>query len=94
MHNKPQKKAVVAAQELRALTMFADVPPQHITFPVANQYAMPHLKPGEFAIVDTTDRTPQHGELYVIEYSRGSLGTYREIVQVRRCRAGAYDARG
>ena len=87
MHNKAQKKAEPAVQELRALTMFADVPPRHISFPVANQYAMPHLKPGEFAIVDTTDRAPQHGELYVIEYSH-PLGPYRQIVQVRNCRKG------
>jgi hypothetical protein len=31
----------------------------------------PHLRRGEIAVVDTTDREPQHGEVFVVEWSSG-----------------------
>ncbi len=54
---------------LRALPTLDALPTGAIAHPVADTTAAPHLLPGEFAVVDTTDREPIHGELYVIRYS-------------------------
>ncbi len=62
----------------RALTLFTTLPANHKTIRVDDDGAAPHLSEDEFAVIDTTDREPQHGELYVIEYS-----TNRSIVQAR-----------
>jgi hypothetical protein len=66
---------------LRALTVFDRLPAKHVTFLTSEDGAEPHLCKGEFAVVDTTDRDPQHGELYVIQY-QGSERR-RALVQVR-----------
>jgi hypothetical protein len=68
-------------QPLRALEMMRDPPAGCIAFPVTNSMCEPHLHCGEFAVVDTNDREPQHGEVYVIQYSNG-----REIVHISRRR--------
>ena len=67
--------------ELRALTVFDRLPPKHSTFRTTEDGAEPHLCKGEFAVVDTTDREPQHGELYVIQYH--GYERRRVIIQVR-----------
>jgi hypothetical protein len=41
----------------------------------------PHLKFGEFAVIDTTDNDPQKGEIYIIQY--GGPNRNRRIVQTR-----------
>jgi hypothetical protein len=69
---------------LRALTPFKSLPPAHKTFEVTRDGAEPHLNVGEFAVVDTTDREVQHGELYLIQWSGGARR--RKIVHVRGCR--------
>ena len=56
------------SNELRALTIFDRLPAKHSTLLTTEDGAEPHLCKGEFAVVDTTDREPQHGELYVIQY--------------------------
>lgn len=65
---------------LRALTMYADLPEQHGIFPVVDNDHAPHLRLGEIAIFDKTDREPQHGELFVVQWSGGG----RAIRQVVR----------
>ena len=71
--------------ELRALEMMRSVPEGCIAFPICDDSTEPHLKPGEFAIVDTNDRDPVVGELYVIERKwRSETERRREIVQVCR----------
>src|ERR1700761_4046846 len=49
---------------LRALTMFDVLPKEHVTFLVTEGGAEPHLRRSEYAVIDTTDRDLQHGELY------------------------------
>ena len=63
----------VSAQpgEYRALTVFDRLPEGCIAFPVVDALSMPHLRLGEIAVCDGTDREPQHGELFVIEWSSG-----------------------
>src|SRR5580704_9566386 len=58
------------SSELRALTVFDRLPAKHVTFLTSEDGAEPHLCKGEFAVVDTTNREPQHGELYVISSTR------------------------
>ncbi len=67
--------------KFRALTSFKSLEPKHKTFLVKDDASDPHLRKGEYAVVDITDNDPQHGELYVIQYESGERR--REIVQVR-----------
>ncbi|WMT77449.1 hypothetical protein [Bradyrhizobium sp. Ash2021] len=55
---------------LRALTMFDHIPAGCILRPVTDDDSAPHLRAGEFAIVDTTDTEPQHGEVYLVRFHR------------------------
>ena len=70
-------------KETRALTVFDSIPAGCILLPVSDESCDPHLRVGEFALIDTQDREPQHGELYVI----GNKNIYDEmryrICQVR-----------
>jgi hypothetical protein len=66
---------------IRALTLFETLPPDHKTFRVPDDGSSPHLKEREFAVIDTTDREPQHGELFLKQESGHSRP--RQIVQVK-----------
>jgi hypothetical protein len=55
---------------IRALTMYDHVPGGCILQPVTDDDNAPHLCAGEFAIVDTTDTEPQHGEVYLVRFHR------------------------
>jgi hypothetical protein len=61
---------LIAMQAVRALTLFDTVPGGCILHPVADDDSAPHLRAGEFAIVDTTDTEPQHGEVYLVRFRR------------------------
>lgn len=50
--------------EVRALELHDVVPAGHIAVPITNARWAPHLKTGEFAIIDVSDTEPQTGELY------------------------------
>jgi hypothetical protein len=52
--------------------------------PVGDNDSAPHLRAGEFAIVDLGDREPEHGALFVIEYSAGTPRARRTIVEILR----------
>lgn len=54
--------------ELRALMMFPTLPPGHMTFLVPDNRFHPHLRRGEFAVVDLVDHQPAQGELFLIAY--------------------------
>jgi hypothetical protein len=55
--------------ELRALMILPTLPPGHMTFPVEDDAFYPHLRRGEFAVVDLADHQPAQGELFLIAYS-------------------------
>jgi hypothetical protein len=55
---------------IRALTMYDHVPAGCILRPVTDDDSAPHLLAGEFAIVDTTNTEPQHGEVYLVRFHR------------------------
>jgi hypothetical protein len=67
-------------QPIRALTLFETLPPGHKTFRAPDDGSSPHLKEREFAVIDTTDREPQHGELFLMQTPGGPRR--RRIVQV------------
>jgi hypothetical protein len=66
--------------EVRALPMLNDLPAGCIVHPVTDEKSAPHLRPGEFAIVDTTDREPDLGEVFVMKRRDGFA-----IVRPRLC---------
>jgi len=79
---KGQLKAVrAAAEQYRALTEFTTLPPGHMTFRIEEDGCEPHLKEGEYAVIDMTDRSVQNGELFLIQYQSGNRA--RRIVQVK-----------
>lgn len=69
--------APVPSGEYRALTLYDAAPEGCIIFPVRDHGSDPHLRFGEYGVVDTTDREPINGELYLIEWNSGR----REFVQ-------------
>jgi hypothetical protein len=80
----PQQNPTQRGQSpIRALTIFESLPCGHNTLLIADDASAPHLKAGEFAVIDTTDRELQAGELYLIQYSSG-----RHVVQIRSSPSG------
>lgn len=75
------KQPAPAQSPLRALTLFQTLPPGHKTFLVDDGSSAPHLKPGEFAVIDTADTELQKGEVYLIQYESGRRS--RRLVQIR-----------
>lgn len=51
---------------IRALEMFDHVPPGHILHLQRSDMHAPHLRAGELAVVDATDRAIAWGELFLI----------------------------
>ena len=70
---------------LRALTVFDRVPADHLTFRIDGDAFYPHLRSGEFAVADLSDRQPAHGELFLIGYdhSREEIGFVVTICQTK-----------
>jgi hypothetical protein len=58
-------------KHLRALTMYDHIPADCILQPVANDDSVPHIRAGEFAVIDTADTAPQHGEVYLSRWLSG-----------------------
>jgi hypothetical protein len=80
IHVKPP---ATQPRPIRALTIFDSLPRNRRTLLIEDDASAPHLKVGEYAVIDTTDRKPQSGELYVIQYSNGP-----DIVQIRKNEIG------
>jgi hypothetical protein len=76
---------------LRALTFFESLPPHHKTFHVRDGASAPHLKPGEFAVIDTRDTELQKGEVYLIQYESGRRSRY--LVQINTGKIGTLSGR-
>ncbi|KAA2241143.1 hypothetical protein [Salinarimonas soli] len=68
---------VPALPDLRALPLMDSLLPGHALHLITDGASWPHLCPGEFAVIDTADRVPAVGELFVIEWSSGR----REVVE-------------
>ena len=57
--------------EYRALMMFDHLPEGCIAHLVTDNCSIPHIRPGEFVVVDTNDRQVRHLETYVIQWNSG-----------------------
>jgi hypothetical protein len=84
--------ALPSVRELRALDTFDIVPAGHFALPVTGSEWAPHLRPGEFAVIDTTDTAPQIGELFALLIDTGRGAHVTRIVQPYRGRTSPADA--
>jgi hypothetical protein len=67
--------------------MYDHIPAGCILQPVTDDDSAPHLRAGEFAIVDATDTEPQHGEVYLVRFHRRSEEVrYIQQIMVRHHR--------
>ncbi|MBM0206533.1 hypothetical protein JNW90_28655 [Micromonospora sp. STR1s_5] len=84
--------------EYRALTWFDAVPLDCGTVPVEDDRFAPHLKRGEFAVIDPEDREPLPGEIFVVKISSPARpeGYRLRIVQLRTkvCSVGTEQIEG
>ena len=76
-----RKRLFEHQRELRALTLFDRRHPGHASFLVQDDRSVPHLREGEYAIIDLRDREPQHGEIYLIEFGGFSRNRYLKQIQ-------------
>jgi hypothetical protein len=79
--NNVPRKLTKPLSAVRALSKFESLVPGLKTFLVENDGAAPHLKIGEYAVVDTADCELQHGELFLIQYGGGER--VRALMQAR-----------
>lgn len=56
---------------LRPFIIYDRLPAGHAAYVVPDNRQLPHLRAGEWVIVDTSDRTPTHGDLFVIQWQTG-----------------------
>ena len=52
----------------RALAIFGDVPRRFKAVPIANDRHAPDLRAGQFAVLDCSDRVPQSGMFFLLQY--------------------------
>jgi len=71
-----------ATMPIRALVEFTTLPPGHKTFLVDDSSCRPHMREGEYAVIDLTDRALQHGEAFLIQYQGGRRP--RRLVQIKK----------
>jgi len=76
-----RKRPFEHQRELRALMLFDRRHPGYASFLVQDDGSVPHLREGEYAIVDLRDREPQHGEIYLIEFRGFSRNRYLKQIQ-------------
>ena len=65
--------------EYRALQVYSDVPSGCELHLIKDGCHAPHLRVGEFAVVDTEDREIVYGELFLVQQTRN-----QQVWQVRR----------
>lgn len=59
-------------KQLRALTVFDSLPPGCSLRLVSNDDSAPHIRVGEFAVIDPADTAPQNGEVYIVRWLDGT----------------------
>lgn len=64
-------------QQHNTLNVYRTLPPHCIAFEVVDRHSLPFIEPGEVVVVDTEDRTPRVGNIYVIEW----IGGRRNVCQ-------------
>jgi hypothetical protein len=56
---------------LRAYIVHDIVPAGCIAFEIEDESCDPHVYEGEFVVVDTQDRAPEHGDLFLMQWESG-----------------------
>ncbi len=74
---KPDQRAPDKLKGL-SLPVFDHVPPSCELRVITDDASLPHLKPGEFAVIDRGDCNPAEGALFEIQFQGGS----RAIVEL------------
>lgn len=71
--------------ELRALTVFGELPAGHMTVRVEDDSFHPHLRRGEFAVIDLEDREPAHREIFLFAFEdwKAESGYSHILVEAR-----------
>jgi len=67
--------------EYRGFTIYDRMPAGCFAFPIIDHYSLPHLRMGEFVVVNPSDIEPRNGEVYVIQWDGGR----RCVCQARIC---------
>jgi hypothetical protein len=67
------RAALPTSSDYRAFEIVERVPPGCFTLRIEDDRHVPHLRPGEMAVVDPHDREYQCGEVYAIQQSRGPV---------------------
>lgn len=75
--------------ELRAYPIFDMLPPGCEAVPVTNHDSYPILRPGDFVVVDTAQRDPEHRELFVVQWTGGQRQIVETYLQAGRYGQGA-----
>ncbi|MCL8385862.1 hypothetical protein [Xanthobacter aminoxidans] len=71
--------------ELRVLPVFDEVPTGHMTMRVEDESFHPHLRRGEFAVIDLEDREPAHREIFLFAFAdwKAERGYAHALVEAR-----------
>lgn len=67
------------SEQRNTLNVYRTLPQHCIAFEVTDRQSLPFIEPGEVVVVDTEDRTPRVGDIYVIEWNGGR----RNVCQAR-----------
>lgn len=73
---------------LRSFIVYDALPPGCIAFEVPDDTSLPHVRAGEFVVIDPEDKEPAKGELFAITW-KSSFNRKWQIVQMD-LRAGRY----
>lgn len=87
-------RSTLATGEYRALVILDHLPSGCIAVPVRDEFCAPHIRPGEFAVVDPTDREPVHGELFLGAWMGGSRPDGRDRRWLGQTRMGEHNILG
>lgn len=65
--------------DYRAYELMTELPAGCLSVPVSDERGWPHLRLGEFAVVDPDDREPRSGEVYLVQWENGT----RELASIK-----------
>ena len=76
---------------LRSFIVYDELPMGCIAFEDTEGESGPHIKEGEFAVIDTTDRAPSHNEMYMVQWKSSDR---RELASLRLRRINVFNDDG
>jgi hypothetical protein len=81
---------IVQQPSLRSFIVCERLPQGCVAYPVTDGQNEPHLRPGDLAIIDPTDRQPAVGELFVIEWQSGGTDIVETWTTALRAGSGPH----